>query len=108
MKPSAATLSVILALLAAPVLSPAQQPGKVYRIGCLRVSSLGHETDAHQCPTTGDARWQSFLEGLREHGYLLGQNLALIGDVVSQVDLLPDAVLLSHAARSGGPPPMPR
>lgn len=45
MKPSAAVLSVILALgiLAAPSPSPGQQPGKVYRIGYL--STSGYDTD---------------------------------------------------------------
>ena len=49
MKPSAVALrvSLALALLATPLPSHAQQPGKVYRIGWLGTTSGGGETDSH-------------------------------------------------------------
>jgi hypothetical protein len=52
MNPRDALLSVILAfgLIAAPVLSSGQQPGKVYRIGYLS-TDLGDQTlDSQHCP----------------------------------------------------------
>src|SRR5215813_3650960 len=54
-------------LLAAPLAIQAQQAGKVWWIGVL---------------TTGDPRsappanWEGFLQGLRESGYVEGQNVA--------------------------------
>jgi putative ABC transport system substrate-binding protein len=80
MKPSTAALSVILALglLASPVPSPGQQPAaKVYRIGWLGTASGGVETDSHHCPIQGLPDWQAWVEGLREHGYIPGQNLLI-------------------------------
>ena len=82
MKPSAAVLSVVLALgvLAAPVPSPGQQPGKVYRIGYLGNSGPAPTNSTpHQCPIKSrpDGEWQAFVEGLRAHGYILGQNLVI-------------------------------
>ncbi len=68
---------LVLALLAAPVPSGAQQPGKVYRIGWLGSNSGRGETDAHGCPKQGLDTWQAGLEGLREHGYVPGQNLRI-------------------------------
>jgi putative ABC transport system substrate-binding protein len=50
-------------LLAAPLAAEAQQPGKVYRLGVL---SLGTASTPYQ---------QAFREGLRELGYVEGQNL---------------------------------
>jgi len=79
MKRSIAILSVLLtlALLAAPVPSDAQQPGKVFRIGYLGVSMAGYDLDARNCPIKGSPLWQAFMAGLREHGYLPGQNLVI-------------------------------
>ncbi len=80
MKPRTTVLNVILSLglLAAPVLSDAQQPAKVYRIGYLGVSAPApNDTTPQHCPIKGSPGWQAFVEGLREHGYLLGQNLIL-------------------------------
>jgi putative ABC transport system substrate-binding protein len=77
MRTREAALSVILAFLAVPVCSPAQQPGKVYRIGYLGISTAGYETDAHHCQTTGTPNWQAFVAGLRERGYIQGQNLVI-------------------------------
>ncbi len=51
------------ALFAAPVVSRAQQPGKVYRIGLLRASELPADT--------ADA----FREGLKALGYIEGKNI---------------------------------
>jgi len=81
MKPRTAALSVILTLalsiLAAPVPSPGQQPGKVYRIGLLGVSTAGYDLDAKNCPITGNPNWQALVAGLRERGYIRGQNLVI-------------------------------
>src|SRR5262249_3595824 len=56
------------AVLAAP-LAEAQQTGKIWRIGLLGGSS----------PTTPEAArpWEALLQGLRELGYVEGQNLAV-------------------------------
>ena len=66
-------LSVILAfsLVAAPLPSDGQQPAKVYRIGFL----LG---DPETPPSPAHARKrEAFVEGLRERGYIEGQNLVI-------------------------------
>jgi len=62
-------LVLTLALLAAPLAVHAQQPGKVYRIGFLATFP----------PAPGDPnpRGDAFLDGLREHGYVEGQNLII-------------------------------
>jgi len=52
-----------LSLLAAPLATEAQPPGKVYRIGYLAPDS----PPAHL--------WEALLDGLRERGYLEGRNL---------------------------------
>jgi putative ABC transport system substrate-binding protein len=70
-------VALALGLLAAPVPSPGQQPGKVYRIGWLGSNSGRGETDAHGCPIQGLDTWQAGLEGLRERGYIRGQNLLI-------------------------------
>ena len=73
MKPIEIGLSILLAfaLLAAPLPSDGQQPAKVYRIGYLGAS----------LPTPAasrDARnWEAFVEGLRERGYIEGQNFCI-------------------------------
>src|SRR5262245_62427277 len=56
-------------ILAAPLAAEAQQPGKVWRIGILAGSR----------PTTPEAArpWEALLQGLRELGYIEGQNLAI-------------------------------
>ena len=80
MKPSAAALSVTLALalLAAPVPSSGQQPAKVYRIGWLGVGPPAPtNTNPHGCPIQFDPYWQATAEGLREYGYVPGQNLLI-------------------------------
>jgi ABC-type uncharacterized transport system substrate-binding protein len=79
MKRSAAALSVILTfgLLAAACPSYGQQPAKVYRIGFLGAVICGADTNAQHCPIQGNPLWQAWLEGLREHGYIPGQNLVI-------------------------------
>jgi putative ABC transport system substrate-binding protein len=80
-KPSKGVLSVALALglLAAPLPSDAQQPGKVYRIGYLGANGFAPTEERHpqKCPMTGTQNWQAWIEGLRERGYLPGQNLVI-------------------------------
>jgi putative tryptophan/tyrosine transport system substrate-binding protein len=56
-----------LGLLAAPLLAAAQQPGTVHRIGVLDTSS----------PTAAAGRAETFREGLRELGFVEGQNLQI-------------------------------
>ena len=71
-------LALALGLLAAPAFSHGQQPGKVYRIGYLSVSTGGYETNPPQhCPIQGTPQWQAWVEGLRERGSLQGQNLII-------------------------------
>ena len=81
MKPGEVVLSVILALalFAAPVPSLGQQPAKVYRIGYLRGGAPPAPENAtpQQCPIKGGPTTQAFMEGLREYGYLPGQNLLI-------------------------------
>jgi hypothetical protein len=68
-RPSSATLLVTLALgLFLAPLAAAQPPGKVHRIGFLTVG-----------PPHSEAEWQRslFLQGLRQLGYVEGQNIAI-------------------------------
>ena len=51
-------------LIAAPLPTEAQQPGKVYRIGFLRTSA------------PPDAYIEAFRQGLKELGYIEGKNIA--------------------------------
>ena len=73
MNPRQIVLSLILAfsLVAAPLPSGGQQPAKVYRIGYLGAS----------LPTPAASRearnWEVFVEGLRERGYIEGQNFCI-------------------------------
>jgi putative ABC transport system substrate-binding protein len=75
-KSSQAFLTVILAfaLLAVPVSSPGQQPGKVYRIGWL--AGARSETP-RECRKKGTPFWQAWLGTLRERGYVDGENLVI-------------------------------
>ena len=79
MKPTAAALSVILVLafFIPPFPSFAQQSAKVYRIGWLGTTTGGVETDSHHCPIQGLSTWQAAMAGLREYGYMPGQNLLI-------------------------------
>ena len=71
MKPKGTTLLLVLALglLAAPLAVGAQPPGKVWRIGIL-YASTGFDPSA-------DPTKRALVDGLREHGYVVGQNLVI-------------------------------
>ncbi len=69
MKFCRAVLLVTLGLLAAPLAAPAEQPGKVFRIGILGNVPL---TDPE-----GARVWGAFIQGLRELGYVEGQNITI-------------------------------
>ena len=57
--------ALILALgLLGPLAPEAQQAGKVYRIGVLLLAPLAARPQ----------QWEAFRQGLREHGYVLGNN----------------------------------
>jgi len=56
-------------LLAAPLTAEAQPAGKVYRIGLL-YATTGFDPSA-------DPTERALVDGLREHGYVLGQNLVI-------------------------------
>jgi putative ABC transport system substrate-binding protein len=70
MKPRAVAVRITLALgiLAAPLVAGAQQPGKVYRIGILPPGPISPRMHL----------WDAFRRGLRDLGYVEGQNLTLI------------------------------
>jgi putative ABC transport system substrate-binding protein len=60
---------VTLGLLAAPLAAEAQQPGRIYRIGILGNVPL---TDPG-----GAGLWGAFIQGLRDLGYVEGQNITI-------------------------------
>ena len=61
------SLFLLLALLAAPQASDAQQGGKVWRVGFLDLGSRQSAVDA--------GRFDALLGGMRERGYVEGRNL---------------------------------
>ena len=63
-------LAVILtlSLTLAPVVAAAQPAGKAWRVGVLTTGN------PHSAPP---ANWEGFLQGLRESGYVEGQNIAI-------------------------------
>jgi hypothetical protein len=65
-----------IAILAAPLAVEAQQAGKVYRIGWLGITP----------PTSPPLQRASeaFLQGLRDHGFVEGQNAIIGSDVRSE------------------------
>ena len=72
------SMVLALGLLTAPVPSEAQQPGTVYRIGWLSTAPpAATDTTPQQCPIKGASNWQAWMAGLRERGYIPGQNLAM-------------------------------
>ena len=89
-RPLAILLTV--ALLATSVRAEAQTPAKTYRIGLL----------AQYAPTSPQAAhlWGAFLQGMRELGYVEGQNLVIEsrswGDRVEQVPALADELVRSR------------
>ncbi len=68
LNPVTLVVTLALGLLAGPLPAEAQQTGKVYRIGFL---------DFPLRSTTTDPRLIAFRQGLRELGYVEGQNLVL-------------------------------
>jgi putative ABC transport system substrate-binding protein len=86
-----AFLGTVTGLLAAPLAAAAQQPGKVYRIGFLRNGPPP----------------ETFIEGLRtglrELGYVEGQNISIEYGLARSADDLPSAAArLASLARPGG------
>jgi len=68
LRPVTLVVTFALGLLAAPLPAEAQQAGKVYRVGFLRFGTGGP-------PTAGI--YMGLRQGLRELGYVEGQNLVL-------------------------------
>src|SRR5262245_26425448 len=58
-------------LLAAPLATEAQPPPKVYRVGLLGGFSPTSPESSHV--------WEGFFQGLRERGYVVGQDLVTEG-----------------------------
>src|SRR5262249_31083662 len=78
-----AIVTLILSLLAVPLVAVAQPAGEVHRIGWLRAGS----------PPSSRARIAAFQQGLREFGYVEGQNIAIEYRYADgQFDRLPDLV----------------
>ncbi len=67
--------TLVLGLLAGPLPTEAQQAGKVYRIGYLAPRS--HDPANKSSSALSTARMKAFREGLRELGYVEGQNLVI-------------------------------
>ena len=63
------TLTLVLALLAAPLVAEAQPAAKIYRIGLL-YGFAGFDPSA-------DPTERALVDSLREHGYVIGQNLVI-------------------------------
>jgi len=66
---SARRLAFALGILAAPLAIEAQQPAKVFRIGILGTVAVTDPANSHV--------WDAFLRGLRELGYVEGENLVM-------------------------------
>jgi hypothetical protein len=62
-------VTLALGMLVAPPAIEAQPPGKVPRVGVLRHTRLADESWA--------GRLEEFRQGLRDHGYIEGQNIFL-------------------------------
>jgi hypothetical protein len=72
-----------LALLAAPLAAKAQPSGKVYRIGLL-YGVTGFDPSA-------DPTERALVDGLSEHGYVIGQNLVIeLRSAYGKWERLPD------------------
>ena len=62
------TIAAAFLLFSAPLAVEAQQPGKVYRVGVL----------TNKASDPAEARlWQAFRSGLRERGWIEGQNILI-------------------------------
>ena len=88
--PRRALLAGTLGLLAAPIAAVAQSPARVHRIGLLGGAA----------PTSPEAShlWGAFLQGLRDLGYVDGQNAVIEGRWYGdRTDLVP--VLASELVR---------
>ena len=68
---------VAACLLTASLPSEGQSPAKVYRVGWLGFDLAPTNPTPHNCPRMGNPRWQAWVDGLREHGYVGGQNLVI-------------------------------
>ena len=62
-----AAIALVLGLFFSPLAAEAQQPGKVSRIGVLVLAPLNARPQ----------QWEAFRQGLRDLGYIAGQNLVL-------------------------------
>jgi putative ABC transport system substrate-binding protein len=81
--PPIPTLTLVLALLAAPLAADAQPAGKVYRIGLL-YGFAGFDPSA-------DPTERALVDSLREHGYVIGQNLVIeLRSAYGKWERLPD------------------
>jgi putative ABC transport system substrate-binding protein len=79
MKPrAAALLALALVILVAPLVAAAQQAARIPRIGFLRLAS------------PPDPLIEAFREGLRQLGYVEGQNIAIEYRLTMEGDRLPD------------------
>src|SRR2546428_9589552 len=75
-------VTLVLSLLAAPHVADAQQRGKVPRVGWLVGRAIA------EAAAPGDS--EAFLHGLRELGYVEGENLIMVRrDAEGQLDRLP-------------------
>ncbi len=63
-------VALALGLALAPLAAEAQQPGKVHRVGILGTTPPTDDPDSARF-------WRAFLEGLRDHGYVEGQNIII-------------------------------
>ncbi len=61
-------IALILGTLAAPLLADAQQPARVYRIGVLPPGPISPRMHL----------WEAFRQGLRDLGYVEGENISLV------------------------------
>ena len=100
MRVTRVALLIVLALLAAPLGTRAQQAGKVYRIGFLRNG------------VPPDTFIEGLRRGLRELGYIEGQNVSIEYGLTERADQLPNAA--AHLMRlnvdvlvASGTPPVP-
>ena len=64
----------VVTVLAAPLAAEAQQAGKVYRMGMLYGQSYDNDDLFNPEKYPAD---RALAQGLREHGYVVGQNLIL-------------------------------